>query len=401
MNFPALVADIRSLASSARGTVARVTDRVLTLRSWLVGAWIVEYEQHGEDRAAYGEGLIERLADELERGGTPGMSPSNLKNFRQLVLSWPDLDPGRTLSAVLGPIRQTLSGESDPDRQTASGASALVLRASAGFPSLTARAAALQRLPWQDQAWTERLFASVTFSHLLELSRIDQPLARAFYELELLKEGWAVRELKRQINSMLFERVGLSRDRDAVLALSREGRLLETPGTILRDPVVLEFLGLPEPPAFNEAELESALLDHLQEFLRELGRDFCFVDRQVRITVGGDHHYLDLLFFHRGLKCLVALDLKIGAFDHRDAGQMHFYLNWIAENLTKPDENPPVGLLLCAGKDEEKVHYATANLPRAVFVSRYLTALPSEEQLTRWLHEERLRLASRARRGAS
>ncbi len=366
-------------------------------RSWLVGAWIVEYEQHGEDRAAYGEGLIERLADELERGGTPGMSPSNLKNFRQIVLSWPDLDPGRTLSAVLGPIRQTLSGESDPDRQTASGASALMLRASAGFPSLTARSAALQRLPWQDQAWTERLFASVTFSHLLELSRIDQPLARAFYELELLKEGWAVRELKRQINSMLFERVGLSRDRDAVLALSREGRVVETPGTILRDPVVLEFLGLPEPPAFNEAELESALLDHLQEFLRELGRDFCFVDRQVRITVGGDHHYLDLLFFHRGLKCLVALDLKIGAFDHRDAGQMHFYLNWIAENLAKPDENPPVGLLLCAGKDEEKVHYATANLPRAVFVSRYLTALPSEEQLTRWLQEERLRLAARAR----
>jgi len=398
MNFPALVADIRSLASSAQGTVARVTDRVLTLRSWLVGAWIVEYEQHGEDRAAYGEGLIERLADELERGGTPGMSPSNLKNFRQLVLSWPDLDPGRTLSAVLGPIRQTLSGESDPDRQTASGASALVLRASAGFPSLTARVAALQRLPWQDQAWTERLFASVTFSHLLELSRIDQPLARAFYELELLKEGWAVRELKRQINSMLFERVGLSRDKDAVLALSRDGRLVATPDTILRDPYILEFLGLPEPPAFNEAELESALLDHLQEFLRELGRDFCFVDRQVRITVGGDHHYLDLLFFHRGLKCLVALDLKIGAFDHRDAGQMHFYLNWIAENLAKPDENPPVGLLLCAGKDEEKVHYATANLPRAVFVSRYLTALPSEEQLTRWLHEERLRLAARARR---
>ena len=123
------------------------------------------------------------------------------------------------------------------------------------------------------------------------------------------------------------------------------------------------------------------------------GRDFCFVDRQVRVTVGGEHHYLDLLFFHRGLRCLVALDLKIGAFDHRDAGQMHFYLNWIAENLTKPDENPPVGLLLCAGKDEEKVHYATANLPRAVFVSRYMTVLPSEEQLTRWLHDERLRLA--------
>ena len=215
------------------------------------------------------------------------MSARNLKNFRQVVLAWPDLNPRQGLFAVLGPRRQTPSADS------------ALVRGAAEFVSLTARTAALPRLPWQYQAWTERLFASVTFSHLLELSRIDPPLARAFYELELLKEGWAVRELKRQINSMLFERVGLSRDRDAVLVLSREGRLLEPPGTILRDPVVLDFLGLPEPPAFNEAELESAPLDHLQEFLRERGRDFCFVDRQVRITVGGEHHYLDLLLNER------------------------------------------------------------------------------------------------------
>ena len=209
----------------------------------------------------------------------------------------------------------------------------------------------------------------------------------------MLKEGWSVRELKRQINSLLFERVGLSRDMDAVMALSRDGRIVQTPATILRDPYILEFLGLPAPPSFTEAEMESALLDHLQEFLHELGRDFCFVDRQLRVTVGNVHHHLDLLFFHRGLRCLVAIDLKIGDFDPRDAGQMHFYLNWIAEHLTRPGESPPVGLLLCAGKDEEKVHYATANLPQAVFVSRYLTELPSEERLSRWLHEERERLA--------
>lgn len=401
MNFPTLVSDIRALTSSAQAAAARTADRLLTLRSWLIGAWIVEYEQNGEDRAAYGEALIERLAEDLDRDEVRGLSARNLKNFRQLVLTWPDLDAGRTAIAVLGPIRQTASAEfSAPEiRQTPSAEFALVVRASTGFPSLAARAATLDRLPWQDAAWTERLFASLTFSHLLELSRIDIPLKRAFYELQLLKEGWAVRELKRQVKSMLFERIGLSRDKDAVLALSRDGRLMETPAMILRDPYVLEFLGLPEPHAFTEAALEAALLDHLQEFLRELGRDFCFVDRQLRITVGGDHHHLDLLFFHRGLRCLVAIDLKIGEFDHRDAGQMHFYLNWIAVNLTKPDESPPVGLLLCAGKDEEKVHYATANLPRKVFVSRYLTVLPSEEQLTRWLHEERLRLA-RAR-GAS
>lgn len=398
MDFITLASDILGLSGSAETAAARAVDRLLSLRSWLIGAWIVEYEQHGEDRAAYGEGLFDRLAEELTRNGAHGMGRSNLKNFRQLALTWPDLEPRSALLAVLGPIRQTASGESSQIRQTASGETALVLRADAGFPGLSSRAAALERLPWQDAAWTERLFASLTFSHLLELSRVDLPVKRAFYELQMLKEGWSVRELKRQVNSMLFERVGLSRDKDAVMALSRDGRLLETPTTILRDPYILEFLGLPEAPAYTEADLESALLDHLQDFLRELGRDFCFVDRQVRITVGGDHHHLDLLFFHRGLRCLVAIDLKIGTFDHRDAGQMHFYLNWIAENLSKPDESPPVGLLLCAGKDEEKVHYATANLPRAVFVSRYLTALPSETQLARWLHEERDRLA-RVRKG--
>jgi predicted nuclease of restriction endonuclease-like (RecB) superfamily len=395
MNFPALVADIAQLNESARFVAARAVDRLLTLRGWLIGAWIVEYEQEGEDRAAYGEALLDRLAEELLRGGAQGISKSNLKNFRQLVLTWPDLNPREALLSVVGPIRQTPSGESDsqdflPDSP---GETALLLRGKTDFPALTLRATHLDRLPWQDAAWTERMFASLSFSHLLELSRIDLPLKRAFYELQTLKEGWSVRELKRQINTMLFERAGLSRDKAAVMSLSRDGRLLETPATILRDPYVLEFLGLPEPAAYSEAELEAALLDHLHDFLRELGRDFCFVERQLRITVGGEHHHLDLLFFHRGLRCLVAIDLKIGNFDHRDAGQMHFYLNWIAENLTKSDENPPVGLLLCAGKDEEKVHYATANLPRAVFVSRYLTVLPSEAELARWLHQERDRLA--------
>ncbi|MCK6524404.1 PDDEXK nuclease domain-containing protein [Myxococcota bacterium] len=395
MDFPALVADIAGITRSSQEFAARTADRLLTLRSWLIGAWIVEYEQHGEDRSTYGDGLIERLAENLERDDVRGLSPRNLMNFRQLALTWPDLDAERVALTVLGPIRQTASADFDAPEipQTLSAESALAVRASAGFPSLLARATSLERLPWQDAQWTERLFSALTFSHLLELSRVDVPLKRAFYELQLLKEGWSVRELKRQVNSMLYERVGLSRDKDAVMALSREGRLMETPATILRDPYVLEFLGLPESTAYSEAALESALLDHLQEFLRELGRDFCFVDRQLRITVGGEHHHLDLLFFHRGLRCLVAIELKIGEFDHRDAGQMHFYLNWIAENLTKPDEAPPVGLLLCAGKDEEKVHYATANLPRTVFVSRYLTVLPSETLLARWLHEERERLA--------
>lgn len=396
MDFASLVADIQVLYAAAASTTARTVDRLLTLRSWLTGAWIVEYEQHGEDRAAYGEALIDRLAESLDRAGVKGAGRSNLRNFRQLALVWPDVDPRRALVAVAPDIHQTASGGLTVQiRQTASGESLAPVGPSLDFPGLRLRVASVERLPWQDARWTERLFHTASFSHLLELSRMDVPMKRAFYELHLLKEGWSVRELRRQIDSMLYERVGLSKDKTAVMALSSAGAVPESPAAILRDPYVLEFLGLPEPPAFTEAQLEAALLDHLQEFLRELGRDFCFVDRQVRITVGGEHHHLDLLFFHRGLRCLVAIDLKIGRFDHADAGQMHFYLNYIAENLARPDENAPVGLLLCADKDEEKVHYATAGLPRAVFVSRYLTVLPSEAQLARWLHDERDRLARR------
>jgi len=411
MNYRSLVQDIQRINASTRQFAGRTVDLLTSVRNWLIGARIVEYEQLGEDRVAYGTALLENLSDDLSREGETGMSARNLMNFRVLTLTWPDLEVPKALpllelreirqtpSAVSGTIEipQTPSAELEPVQfpQTPSAESPIALTALARleYPTIRARIATLDRLEWQDAAWTLRLFQSLSFSHLLELTRLDPPLKRAFYELQALKEGWAVKELKRQIGTMLFERVGLSKEKDAVMALSREGRLTESPATLLRDPYVLEFLGLPEPASFTEAELESALIDHLLEFLRELGRDFCFVDRQLRMTIGGEHHYLDLLFFHRALRCLVAIDLKIGDFGYQDAGQMHFYLNYIAERLTRPDENPPVGILLCAGKDAEKVHFATVNLPHQVLVARYLTALPSEEQLTRWLHEEKLRLA--------
>ena len=307
-------------------------------------------------------------------------------------------------------IRQTLSGESgslpesplvygrpeDGNRQTASAQSGgieksrtlsdlFILPELAHFPSLQGKA---PDLPWQDGAWTARLFSSLSFSHLLELARVDEPLKRGFYELECIKSGWAVRELKRQRDSLLYERVGLSKDQAAVMALAKEGRLVDSPETILRDPYVLEFTGLAKRTVYSESDLEKALLDDLAAFLLELGRDFCFVERQMRITVAGRHHFLDLLFFHRELRCLVAIDLKIGSFQHENAGQMNFYLNYLKENTAKEGENPPVGILLCADKDSEEVHYAMAGLDNAVFVSRYLVALPSEEQLKAFLRRE-------------
>jgi len=384
--FDSLVDGLARLQSRAREAAVRSVDEILTLRNWLIGAWIVAYEQEGADRARYGEGLIDALAAAFKERGVGGLGRSNLKNYRQVALTWPTLGVCQTSgeSQLLSDIRQTLSGESGALVQTWQTLS---------VESVPALLIGGERLAWQDDAWMLRLRRELSFSHLLELSRAGDPLARAFYEVQALAHRWSVRELKRQRDSMLFERIGLSRDREAVLALANEGRLLDTATANVRDPYVLEFLGLPEQRAYSEADLESALLDHLQEFLLELGGDFAFLGRQYRITVGGRHHFIDLLFFHRRLRCLVAIDLKIGAFGHEDAGQMNFYLSYLRENISLTDENPPVGIVLCADKDAEEVHYATGNLDHQVFVSRYLTRLPTEAQLRAWLAEERELLA--------
>lgn len=385
--FDSLVDGLARLQARAREAAVRSVDEILTLRNWLIGAWIVAYEQEGADRARYGEGLIDALAASFKARGVGGLGRSNLKNYRQIALTWPTLGTRQTSdeSRLPADIRQTLSGESGPSQ-------AWQALSAESVPALSTGG---ELLPWQDDAWALRLRRELSFSHLLELSRASDSLARAFYEVQALARRWSVRELKRQRDSMLFERVGLSRDRDAVLALANEGRLLDTASATVRDPYVLEFLGLPERQAYSESDLEGALVDHLQEFLLELGGDFAFLGRQYRITVGGRHHFIDLLFFHRRLRCLVAIDLKIGAFGHENAGQMNFYLNYLRENVSLPDENPPVGIVLCADKDAEEVHYATGNLDHQVFVSRYLTRLPTEQQLCAWLAEERDLLARR------
>ena len=377
VGFESLVEGLAWLQARAREAAVRSVDEILTLRNWLIGAWIVAYEQEGADRARYGEGLIDALAAAFKARGVQGLSERNLRNYRQIALTW------RRLAT-----RQTLPGEAGKPGQIWQTVSA---------ESLPALPAGGEILPWQDDAWMLRLRRDLSFSHLLELSRVSDPVARAFYEVQALAHRWSVRELKRQRDSMLYERVGLSRDREAVLALANEGRLLDTATANVRDPYVLEFLGLPERRVYSESDLESALVDHLQEFLLELGGDFAFLGRQYRITVGGRHHFIDLLFFHRRLRCLVAIDLKIGAFGHEDTGQMNFYLNYLREKVSLADESPPVGIVLCADKDAEEVHYATGNLDHQVFVSRYLTRLPTEEQLRAWLAEERELLAREAR----
>jgi predicted nuclease of restriction endonuclease-like (RecB) superfamily len=233
-----------------------------------------------------------------------------------------------------------------------------------------------------------------SWTQLIELLPIADPWKRAFYENECLLGGWSVRQLQRQIGSLLFERTGLSRNKRAVVARSRAAS--PDPGTaiadLIRDPYVLEFAGLADRAAYSESDLESALLDHVQSFLLELGTGFCFEARQFRISVSGEHDRVDLVFYHRRLRCHVLVDLKIRPFQHADAGQMNFYLNWFRHHMTHPGDHPPVGILLCSDKDETKVEFATAGIAPNLFVSRYLVALPSADKIRNFVESDRARL---------
>lgn len=412
MDYRGLITQLASIHRRSHRAAVTAVNQALTWRNWLIGAWIFSYEQDGSDRAAYGERLLERLAGDLNQRGIDGCTGRFLRQCRQIALAYPELAATTAPPAIqaLGIVAAPAAIRLTASAELGIRAKAIRLTPSAelqvddpqldtGFPRLLDRIPTSD-LPWRDAGFIARMVAGLTWSHLVELARLDQPLKRAFYEVQTLKEGWGVRELRRQLDSLLFERVGLSKRQDQVLAWARSGAVPDTPQAIIRDPYILEFTGLPASGAWAEADLEQALLDHLHDFLLELGKGFCFVGRQYRITIAGKHHHLDLLFYHRPLRCLVAIDLKLGAFDHADAGQMNLYLNWLRENETRPDEHPPVGLILCAGKDDEEVHYATTGLDQQLFVSRYLVELPSEERLRAWLHQEQevlARIAARSR----
>ena len=228
-----------------------------------------------------------------------------------------------------------------------------------------------------------------SWTKLVELIAIADPWKRAFFENQCLKGNWSVRQLQRQIGSLLYERAGLSTNKKAVIERARRQEPTEQIADLIRDPYVLEFTGLAALPEYTESELERALLDHLQNFLLELGGGFCFEARQKRITVGRKHNFIDLVFYHRLLRCHVLIDLKVRPFNHGDAGQMNFYLNWWKENVMAAGDNPTVGIILCSDREKTEVEYATAGMDNKLFVSRYLVALPSVEQLREFVERDR------------
>ncbi len=369
MSYELLIASIAEIHARTQAGAAGAVNRYLTLRNWFTGAYIVEFEQNGEDRASYGQQLLPRLARDLKRRKVPGCSSEMLGRMRLLYRTYPQLSES---------VSQPFATESGTFRASAN-------RTEIPSPPVTESSTTLPT-PLDGQT-----LLRLSWSHLIELIRLEDPWRRAFYENECLRGSWSKRELQRQISSLLYERTGLSLDKQAVIERARrqasEARIQIS--ELIRDPYVLEFVGLAERHRYTESDLETALLDDIQAFLLELGGGFCFEARQKRITVGNEHDYIDLVFYHRLLRCHLLIDLKVRHFQHSDAGQMNFYLNYWKREVTTPEDTPPVGLLLCSDKDQTKVEYAIGGLDQQVFVSRYLIALPKPNDIEQLIERDR------------
>ncbi|MFH0869616.1 MAG: PDDEXK nuclease domain-containing protein [archaeon] len=321
--YGSLVDSIGVLLEDGRKQAATAVNSILVRTYWEIGKIIIEYEQGGKERAEYGSQLLANLSKDLSLRHGKGFSIRNILDMRRFYLNYPN--------------RQTVSDE----------------------------------LSW---------------SHYMLFLRLDDSLERSFYEKQCIRDRWSVRELDRQINSMLFHRIALSKDKKGVLELSKKGRVTEKAGDLIKDPYVLEFLGLEESSKYSESELEQKLIDHLQKFLLELGRGFMFVGRQQRMTLDSEHFFVDLVFYNRILRCFVLIDLKVGKLTHKDLGQMQMYVNYYDRELRSKEENPTVGILLCADKKESVVRYTLPEDNKQIFASKYKLYLPDKDELRQSLN---------------
>ena len=371
LDFAALVAAIQQVHAQSAAAVSRAINTTLTLRNWVIGWYMREYEQQGADRAAYGDAMIDRLADALASRGMRDLAPRTLRQCRQFYTVYPMIwqtAPAKSLA------RQLMF----PKWQTLSAASPGALAVAAGEAAASGLAAPM-----------EKLFTRLSFSHLAELIAIADPLKRAFYEIECIRGNWAVRALKRQIATLYFERSGLSKDKDKLAAMVHQGVEVAEPRLAIRDPYVFEFLGLRAQDAVAESDLEAALVANLREFLLELGHGFCLEAEQKSIVIGKTRGFVDLVFYHRILKCHVLVELKVDKFTHGHIGQLNTYVTWYRRHMMVEGDNPPVGLLLCTDKDHTLAEYALASMDNQLFVSKYQLELPSQDELRRFLESKR------------
>ena len=320
--YSSLISNIGSLLEQGRKQAYQAVNTILVSTYWEIGKRVVEFEQHGKERAEYGSALLENLSKDLKLRHGKGFSKSNLIYMRMFYLKYPK---------------------------------------------------------------SETLSHQLSWSHYFELLKIEDDLERSFYEKQCIKEKWSNRELKRQKNSVLFKRLALSKDKKGIIELSKKGQIIENAKDLIKDPYVLEFLRIPEDYSYSEKELEQKIIDNLQMFILELGKGFTFVGRQYRITLGNRHYYVDLVFYHRILKCFVLIDLKINEVNHADIGQMNTYLNYFKSEECSEGDNHPIGIVLAAEKDYVEILYALGGISNKLFVSKYQLYLPDKEELQKKL----------------
>jgi predicted nuclease of restriction endonuclease-like (RecB) superfamily len=352
--------------------------------NWLIGREIVEEEQKGRERAGYGQRLLEELSARITTDYGIGYSVQNLRYMRQFYLQYPDLLHGRA-------IRHTLGGQFLPGPEA--GPMDICHTVCGEFGQAEGRTTPRSgsEVSWQPG----RLHPNLAWSLYRQLLKVDVPEARAFYEIEAIHNNWSTRELERQINSLLFERLAKSRDKEGVMRLATRGQEVAKSSDVFKDPVVMEFLGIPESPRLVETELEAALISNLQSFLLEMGKGFAFVARQERITLEGDHFYIDLVFYHTILKCYVLIDLKVGKLTHGDLGQLQLYVNYFDQERRTPGDNPTLGLILCTDKNDAVVKYTLGpQHERTIFTSRYKLYLPTVAELKAEIRRELRELRS-------
>ncbi len=380
LDFDSLLAALLRTNAHISARTTKAINIGLTLRNWLFGCYIHTYEQNGTDRAAYGERLLECLADRLQARGISRSDERELRRYRQFYLLYPQIRDSvspefipQIASEWLDTIRDSVSPEFKNKKPT---------------PPRQASTADLT-LPGKE------LLAALSFTAFRELIQLDDPLERAFYEREAIRGGWSVRELRRQIATLLYERTGLSLDKKAVVKRARKKAEPYNPAMAIRDPYIFEFLGLQPHEALDEANLEGLLIGKLQDFLLELGHGFCFEGRRKRILIGDEHFFVDLVFYHRILRCHVLIELKVDEFSHQHIGQLNTYVTWYKKHMMQKGDNPPIGILLCTKKSNARksmVEYALGGMDNKLFVSRYKVKLPKKEEmervLTEWAGEE-------------
>ena len=406
MDFPQLTSNILATHNALQNNAMRAVNQNITARNWLVGYWIVEFEQNGEDRAKYGDRLLSELAKSVD---IKGLGVTVLSQCRKFYTVYPQIGieverflrrpQNYAIFQILSNKLQLTYNQDDAIFQSVTEKlkvekeelNRMIIQTLSGklqthdnhegiiFQSVT------EKLP---QVPSEKLFGSISFTHFAELISIENPLKRTFYEIETIKGCWSVRELRRQIDTLCYERAGISKNPEKLMALVNDKAETSLPATIVKSPYVFDFLGLKSADVVEESDLETMLISHIQEFILELGEGFCFEGRQKRILIDDEYFFVDLVFYHRVLKCHVLVELKTRKFNYADMAQLNMYVAYYRDKMMTEGDNAPIGILLCTDASSEMVRYATAGMDENLFVSKYLLQLPAKEKFVEFLNKE-------------